>query len=356
MIYLVLFLLGMIGCYGLFRWEWQSSPVSLPAVSLSKVKKARLSQLTSRAEKEELEYQLALLLKRGWSAQSLASIYLAEADLAHAFKELNLVASPLFIRMWQAETSLLSPLLARKALKIVLATLKFPNELTGHREQVERLLTRFADVAPEASFWQTMSRVVEVAFADQDLAQNSDNLARQIHQLRYVISRQQLSWVRSHYGGESVSDRSALLIYLKTLDKNQVQLRESARLHNKGEVRRLPNVKILVNFHSEFILDGEGNFLDVLAGEREGQINGASFNYAGRHGLRHMQLDIKPVRVHDPLFRLKLLKELPPSPNRQSKDFYGLANPIGHYAVEGQSLAYRIHNQIKDFEKELKIV
>ncbi|ATZ03245.1 DUF3114 domain-containing protein [Streptococcus suis] len=75
---------------------------------------------------------------------------------------------------------------------------------------------------------------------------------------------------------------------------------------NKYQVRHEPtNCKILVNFHSEFILSETGDF--VLIGEGADSLpslaNGASFNYARANNQEHRDLDINPVSLYDPAFR-----------------------------------------------------
>lgn len=97
-------------------------------------------------------------------------------------------------------------------------------------------------------------------------------------------------------------------------------LLDSARLHNKlkieGEKVIFPdqelsyNIKVLLWFHTEFILDNKGFFLNEIDGEvvtEKGIVNGASFNY-GTDGPRHWDLDVDPIRHHDPNFRREVAK------------------------------------------------
>ena len=63
---------------------------------------------------------------------------------------------------------------------------------------------------------------------------------------------------------------------------------------------------MLLNFHTEFILDNEGHFLNEIDAEhitQNGIINGASFSYANSGNQRHWELDVNPTKSHDPLFR-----------------------------------------------------
>ncbi|HFI0959588.1 TPA: DUF3114 domain-containing protein [Streptococcus suis] len=69
-------------------------------------------------------------------------------------------------------------------------------------------------------------------------------------------------------------------------------------------------MKILIQFHSEFILNQDGQFALILE-ERprvNGVVNGASFNYARANNKRHRQLDMAPVGRQDPVFRKELLR------------------------------------------------
>lgn len=75
---------------------------------------------------------------------------------------------------------------------------------------------------------------------------------------------------------------------------------------NKHQVRHKPtHCKILVDFHSEFILSETGDF--VLIGEGDDSLpslaNGASFNYARANNQENRDLDIDPVSLYDPAFR-----------------------------------------------------
>lgn len=112
------------------------------------------------------------------------------------------------------------------------------------------------------------------------------------------------------------TDWQALIAYLRSLPRWSYRLRDSARLHNKQlfgkkNQKTLPvNMKILIHFHSEFILNQDGQFALILE-ERphvNGVVNGASFNYARANNKRHRQLDMAPVGRQDPVFRKELLR------------------------------------------------
>ena len=87
-------------------------------------------------------------------------------------------------------------------------------------------------------------------------------------------------------------------------EKFDFDVTESARLHNKATRRpilgfELPvNFKILMAFHTEFILDSNGHFaneIDPQGQTHNGIINGASFNYANKNNQRHYELDVAAI-------------------------------------------------------------
>jgi len=66
----------------------------------------------------------------------------------------------------------------------------------------------------------------------------------------------------------------------------------------------------LLNFHTEYILDQAGRFLnevDPVEVSENGIVNGASFNYGLARGRTHKDLDIDPVKAWDPAFRKQVL-------------------------------------------------
>ncbi|MGZ7240493.1 DUF3114 domain-containing protein, partial [Streptococcus pyogenes] len=77
------------------------------------------------------------------------------------------------------------------------------------------------------------------------------------------------SWVRKRFGQGS-TDWQAMVAYLNHLPRWSYRLNESARLHNKRgfgnhKVEPLPvNIKVLIGFHSEFILSQQGQFALIL--------------------------------------------------------------------------------------------
>ena len=143
---------------------------------------------------------------------------------------------------------------------------------------------------PNAYFWASFARVVQKAFPKKQLSQK-DDLAKRVHQFRYLISAQQAQWVRDHYRKKGQTDRDALVAYLASkYNKEEAKdefgldnyryfvdydLEESSRLHNKAaslpgqsgsivmlypDFEPVVNIKIVMGFHTEFILASNGRF------------------------------------------------------------------------------------------------
>ena len=147
-------------------------------------------------------------------------------------------------------------------------------------------------------------------------------------------------------------------------------LTESARLHNKAPKHvilgfELPiNLKILLAFHTEFILDSRGHFaneIDPQGQTHNGIINGASFNYANHNDQRHYELDVAAIKRHDPLFRKRILANqgntfLAPLwiKCRRHEDWErSYFNKKGHYARQGRSSYQMVKQLIQRFRKDL---
>ncbi|MCC9762550.1 DUF3114 domain-containing protein, partial [Streptococcus agalactiae] len=200
------------------------------------------------------------------------------------------VGSPIFEYFWTS-LSLQAPL---KALEFVLEQAKMPTELSGELSETQYLVAQFSDeLAPHDDFWIALSQVIYDSFPGNSLAEDTV-LNRKLHQFRYLISSQQAQYVRRYFKDVGMTDRDALVNYLSCLkEPDNIAYYESARLHNKrrrnGEIFAFPddepviNSKLLISFHTEFIIDDKGNFLNEIDAEvitRNGIINGASFNYA----------------------------------------------------------------------------
>ncbi|MGT2743147.1 DUF3114 domain-containing protein [Streptococcus plurextorum] len=222
------------------------------------------------------------------------------------------LGSPSFLKLWAIEKKKKS---SQELLQLVLDLLQLP-ELVGTLQQTQALMAGiWPQLAPDSPFWREIAELVDRTFPEDALSIKT-SFARQIHQLRYVISCHQAQYVRDHYRRDGMTDADALALYLS----NRPFSLESARLHNKiayqnGKARYLEgkqsyNIKVLQYFHTEFILDNQGNFLNEVdaEGQREaGIVNGASFNYAKKNNNRHWQLDVTPIAIHDPIFRKEVL-------------------------------------------------
>lgn len=312
-----------------------------------------------------LAQQILELLASGWSEDALNSVLLSRCDL------LDLrIGSRDFMAMWQVEKNRRS---AKALLDLLIKHMDFPVDLSGELAQNQTLVACFyPNLAPHDQFWWDLATLVNQAFPIKKLGQDK-LLARQIHQLRYVISSQQAEYVRQHFGQTGKTDAEALASYLKVnfpwWRRSGYRLTASARLHNKIKLQQgqkiypsdLPsvNIKILVNFHTEFILDHQGYFLNEVDAQtmtKNGVINGASFNY-GRPGKSHWQLDVLPVGRHDPAFR-KLMKKGFRAPNRsrsgQADYDHSYFNPKGYYAENGRSSYQLVRQASRDFARLLR--
>lgn len=387
LIMVLVFLLVLLVFLGWLRFQRKKSLTLRPEDLSALIKEVEASP-------QNMAWLADMTETSGWSRGALMGVLVRQQDLEGRVdldflsQDMQVFGSWSFSLLTLLESGLGRP--PEEILGQVLAILDFRNPLdrTG-RAQLERM----ADLEPDSPYWGFLAGLVDQAFPGDSLSQPS-GLGRQVHQLRYVISYQQADWIRRHYGGVGVSDRQALITYLATKNRRNsllehlgllpsdysvYDLRESARLHNKlafdykGRVQAweaLPNVKILLNFHTEFILDAQGNFANVLGEDlsnQNGLINGASFNYASRNNRRHRQLDVAPVASHDPRYRLKALRgtdmvyRSPKSAQIWQRRSWleSYANPRGLYAYQGRSLkaqvlreARRLSRDIRRFQKQ----
>lgn len=217
------------------------------------------------------------------------------------------------------------------------------SELTGSMRQTEYLMEQFSpDLAPHDFFWKKLAKLVQTAFPKGliDESVKSVELAKLVHQFRYVIDAWQVRYIRENYGGilytdgsRNDSDEGKLIQYFREMDAKEWDTTESDRLHQKhyieGEDILFPagafgvNIKITYNFHTEFIIqngdEGRGSFAYILDHSENNQnsiLNGASFNYADYNDYsfkrdkkinhmesRHYNLDIETGARLDPEFR-----------------------------------------------------
>lgn len=332
--------------------------------------------------KEQLFQQLQSL---GWSQASLEKV-LGEiggqgktvAEAGNYLQEAQLFGSPFFQKLWQAEAAQNSRLGAQELLVLAMSLVNMPEELSGDKSETDFLLARIApDLAPHDRFWKIFSRTLRLAFPADDFSQRDGNqkLKRQLHQFRYVISCQQAQWVRERYRQAGMTDAEALASYLKGCPAVLYSFQESSRLHNKAYIDKKSgqaiypdaqasqaNIKILIDFHTEFILDQAGRFLNIIDPEgasQNGIVNGASFNYGERNRpgnqASHTRYDVKTPAVWDPHFRRAVIenggcKFKAPQNNRGP---LGYRSPKSPYARKGRSAEKQVKAEIAQFKKLL---
>ncbi|HEL1618661.1 TPA: DUF3114 domain-containing protein [Streptococcus suis] len=342
-------------------------------------RKIRLKELE---QIEPVQQALRKLRKSGWSDKAIQKAFLSPLIrltneeipiFTNNFTaEAVVFASASFYQLLRAESLNLTQEKAQRLLEGMMENLAFPVELDY--SHLPDLLEKIdCNCPPHHPFWRYFAGLVNRAFPEQQLAKNG-TLNRQVHQLRYLISYQQARWVRQHYG-QGKTDWQALAAYLASLPRWSYRLRESARLHNKqgfGRLRAeiLPiNLKVLVGFHSEFILAQDGQFALILDEKpsKNGVVNGASFNYASANNKRHAQLDMAPVGPHDPAFRKKTIRSkariyLSPSrifkhqvKHHQTAWEQSYFNPQGVFSFRGNSRADLVASLRKRFSKDMRL-
>ena len=333
--------------------------------------------------KVEIEQCYTELQALGWSQATLDKVFLAEtASLPHEsacqslFEEAFLFGSPFFQKLWSFECRSPQPQQAEKLLELAMLYMDMPDELSGEAAEIDKLLSRMhPNLSPHAPFWRQFCHTIRQAFSPADFIADSGNqrLKGQLHQFRYIISSQQAQWVREHFRKPGMTDGQALVAYFQAHPDLDCQLWESSRLHNKAFVDKdkvtypdhrpyQANIKILHRFHTEFILDREGQFLNILDPEgssQNGLVNGASFNYGEKPSLfkhsSHYYYDVKSPAQWDPQFRRRALRNggqafKAPQNNR---GLAGYHTTKSCYAIAGKSIKSQVDAQVKDFEKSL---
>ena len=331
----------------------------------------------------EIEQYRLKLQAIGWSQAALDKVFLTEmASLSYEsarqslFEEAFLFGSPLFQKLWSFECRAAHPQQAEQLLKLAMLYIDMPDELSGEAAEITHLLSRIhPDLSPHAPFWRQFSQTVRQAFFPADFIADSGNqrLKGQLHQFRYVISSQQAQWIREHFRKPGMTDGQALLAYFQAHPDLDCQLWESSRLHNKAFFNKgkvtypdqqpyQANIKILHRFHTEFILDREGQFLNILDPEsssQNGLVNGASFNYGEKPSLfnhgSHYYYDVKSPAQWDPQFRRLAIRNggqafKAPQNNRGSAGYHTARSC---YVIAGKSVKSQVDAQVKDFEKSL---
>lgn len=341
----------------------------------------RKKALKALEEVEPVRQVLKELRSRGWSEKAIYMAFLKDllkmpkaeipVFVQNFMDELSIFASTSFYKLLKAESCSMTKEIALSLLEQIMEILEAPEEL--HHSHLADLLGKMdGNCPPHHSFWRLFADLIDKAFPGQELAEDG-KFSKQVHQLRYLISYQQATWVRQHYG-QGKSDWQALVAYLASLPRWSYRLRESARLHNKqlfsrDERQILPtNLKVLIGFYSEFILAQDGQIALILEEipTKNGVVNGASFNYARANNQRHYQLDMAPVGLHDPAFRKKMIRSKAGnylSPTRISKYKSKLNqtaweqsyfNSQGYFSHKGHSRAALVASLGRRFAKDIR--
>ena len=337
----------------------------------------------TKEEKEQIFQQLQSI---GWSQTALEQVFAGfnngqgktVSEERNYLQEAQLFGSPFFQELWLAEKIQASRHRAQDLLLLAMKAVGMPEELSGDKAETDLLLSRIApSLTPHDCFLQIFSRTLRQAFPADDFSQKDGNqrLKRQLHQFRYVISCQQAQWVRDHYRQTGMTDAEALASYLKDWSALPYSFQESSRLHNKAHIDKRSeqafypdgqasqaNIKILIDFHTEFILDQTGRFLNIIDPEgasQNGIVNGASFNYGERNRpgnqASHTRYDVKTPAVWDPRFRRLAIenggrKFKSPQNNRGLLGYRSAKSP---YARKGRSAQKQVKAEIARFKKLL---
>ena len=149
-------------------------------------------------------------------------------------------------------------------------------------------------------------------------------------------------------------DRLTRRPYKLTRLHNKVSLGPDGHLHYPSGTSQQVNFKVLLNFHTEYILDQAGRFLnevDPVEVSENGIVNGASFNYGLARGRTHKDLDIDPVKAWDPAFRKHVLYQqdvryLAPKNDRSVEGYWSRK---GVFAQGGKSYKQQVAQRVRSF-------
>ncbi|MGG5369410.1 DUF3114 domain-containing protein [Enterococcus sp. AZ196] len=305
--------------------------------------------------------------------QQTRNLTAAEAmkKVVELYGQTRLAGSDLFIKMWNAWDSGTSQIDAERKLNVLLKIVQVTTTLPNDPKAVADLLSRFdKNLAPDNAFWRDLANEVQKAFPEPSLL--TGDFGKQINNLRYVVSAQQAQYVRDNFKG--ATDQEKLAQFLSGC--KDYNLWESDRLHHKKanegqgdwpDGYEEGNIKVVVDFNTEFILNGKGRFQNIIDPEgssQNGIVNGASFNYANRNDYDsknkndpksvHGRLDVNIGKV-DPDWRKQTvenggLKYLAPDKN-QFKDSSNDDSSTDKKSVEELS-----NDRKKKFEDEIRIL
>ena len=299
-----------------------------------------------RTYKKEISAQISTLhQKDGWDSAAI-KCYLASmnkkvqkgknsdeyfAIARNTFEETHQIGSSLYTEMLKA-----SKLSDKEKVSLVIKQMGGVLDSNGMLQ-----LTGYgfaADLPPHGEFWGVYAEAVQKAYGDTGFPNTEEGT--KLHQFRMYIDRQNLTYVRNTYKKTGMTDADALRKYVKT-ELEEKLYHGSARLHNKypdgttylDYMGGHENKKRLTrDFHSEFIIDKQGNFVsqwNILEAASDGTIISSydyykdkytaisekawelaqreildteSFNYASSNNGKdegHNLLDIDPPKQHD---------------------------------------------------------
>lgn len=311
---------------------------------------AGLSPEQRKQYRQQVQQQIDALKKRGWSEESLLSYikYLnahpqaKHKHLTQIYAQTKVAGSKVFNGMWQAWKTENNPKAARAKVTLLLNLIqvmgKLPESMHRDKKEVQKMLGRFdKHLAPDDDFWDSLAQTVQTAYPEQTTL-GDDQLGERIHNFRYVISAQQAQYIRDNYQGKTDQEKLAQYLAGKT-EGIDYSLRESDRLHQKKasegagpypEGYADGNFKVVIGFHTEFIINSEGRFQNEIDPEgvtKNGVINGASFNYANQNDDKHARLDVN-YGDSDPKWRKQIIavsKYAAPSKEKYKKNYqYGI--------------------------------
>lgn len=235
-------------------------------------------------------------------------------------------------------------------------------------------------IPPHGKIFQDFAEYVQNAYGETGLRELSEAEGRMIHQFRMYIDRHNIAYIRKFFKRNGMTDEEALMTYVQTdiggggLGGRKL-LKEPARLHNKYPIRssyreyqrgRENKKRLTPDFHSEFIIDRNGNFVsqwNVLEEDEHGRIisdieyyrdkylrqgedaweeaqrqimDTESFNYASKNDKVHQRLDIQPPGFLDYDLRRQIAEGWK-SPCRKLKSLKELKNLYCYHSDKGDT-------------------
>lgn len=305
-----------------------------------------------------------LRMKDGWDNSSIKEYFKqlnnqtkklsgleALSKTTELYNQTRIAGSELFLKMWNAWDTETSQFDAKRKLDVLLNIVQVTTELPNDPNEVMKLLDKFdKNLAPDSKFWRSLADEVQKAFPKPEIL--SGDFGKKINNLRYVSSAQQAEYIREKYKGDT--DQEKLAAYLSSIDRDKYDLGESDRLHQKKSDKGWPegygggNIKIVIDFNTEFILNGEGRFQNIIdprGSSVNGVVNGASFNYAHKNDYKasnsqspdsfHGRLDVRIGGV-DPSWRTETIDNNGKEYNYPGKKEY--INSSGKYSIDGSSV------------------